>query len=282
MRSRPSRGDALLLGAVQGPTELLPVSSSAHIALLARAMGASRRMAADAEIYDTELYDALEVALHGGAALALLLVGRHELRRAAREMTSSRFVTGVLAAAPPALAGWLLERGGVTRAPGPRTIAAGLALGGVAMALADRRLEVRELAEVGPRDGLALGIAQALALLPGVSRNGATLTAARARGFERRDAQALSWRVGLPVLLGATGLRAQRLWRGGGVTPAARRTLMVGVGAAFASTLASAGTLRGGQPAGPLLPFALYRVALATLVVRRCGESPAPPAGGAQ
>lgn len=287
MRSRPSRGDALLLGAVQGPTELLPVSSSAHIALLARAVGATRPAVADAarydiERYDTELYDALEVALHGGAALALLLAGRDELRRALREATPSRFAAGVLAAAPPALVGWLLERKGATRVPGPRRIATGLALGGVAMGLADRRPQVRALADVGPRDGLALGVAQALALLPGVSRNGATLTAARARRFERRDAQALSWRVGLPVLLGATGLRAQRLWRGGGPTPAARRMLAVGVGASFASTLASAGVLRGAGPAGTLLPFAFYRVALATLVVRRCGEPSPPPASGAQ
>jgi undecaprenyl-diphosphatase len=262
MPSRPSRADALLLGAVQGPTELLPVSSSAHIALLGRVLG-SRRAA-----LDPDLYDALEVTLHGGAALALLIAGRGELVRAARESTPRRFAAAVLAAAPPVLVGFLLERSPSARVTGPRAIAAGLALGGAALALADREPQERRLAHVGPLDGLALGVAQALALLPGVSRNGATLTAARWRRFERGDAQALSWRVGLPVIVGATGLRAWRLRRGGGVAAGAAGTVAAGAAAAFVSTLASAKLLRGVRSRGPLLPFALYRVALAAFVMR--------------
>ena len=66
-----------------------------------------------------------------------------------------------------------------------------------------------------PRDGLALGLAQAAALIPGVSRNGATLTAARARGFSRGAAQALSWHAGLPVILGASVLEGVRMRRTG-------------------------------------------------------------------
>ncbi len=276
---RPSVRDALLLGAVQGPTELLPVSSSAHIALARRALvgRAAGTPAAGAGLtraaVGTELEDVLEVALHGGAAAALLIVGRDELRRTVREATPRRFAAGALAAALPAAAGYLLERSPGSRRSGRHSIALGLAVGGAAMALADRAPQERALTDVGPGDGLALGAGQALALLPGVSRNGATLTAARARRLERGDAQSLSWRVGLPVIVGATALRAWGL-RGRGLSPQERRTLVAGTAAAFGSTLAAAKLLRvggdgrAGLRAFPLLPFGLYRIALALLLAR--------------
>jgi undecaprenyl-diphosphatase len=273
MRPRPSLRDALLLGAVQGPTELLPVSSSAHIALLSELLGWSR-----AEL-DTELRDSLEVALHAGAALALLLAGRGELRRAVHELNGSRLAAGVLALAPPALVGYLLERAPSNRPSSPRTIAAGLALGGAALALADTRSQVRVLAQAGPGDGLVLGVAQAAALLPGVSRNGATLTAARARGFARADAQALSWRVGLPVIAGAAALKGWRLTQRG-VPADAGRTLAAGAGAAFLSTLAGAPLIGEHWRKRRLAPFALYRLGLAGAVLGLRGAG--QPRHGAQ
>jgi undecaprenyl-diphosphatase len=127
----------------------------------------------------------------------------------------------------------------------------------------------RRQEDVGPRDGLALGIAQATALIPGVSRNGATLTAARARGFAREDAQTLSWHAGLPVIFGASALKAWRLWRGG-VPEGAGPALAAGAGSAFVSTAASAGVLRRlRMSARSLLPFAVYRCTIAAIAVLR-------------
>lgn len=273
MRPRPSLRDALLLGAVQGPTELLPVSSSAHIALLPELLGWPR-----GEL-DAELRDSLEVALHAGAAGALLIAGRGELVQAARELNAPRLVAGALALAPPALVGYLLERAPANRPSAPRTIALGLALGGVALALADGCSQSRVLAQAGPGDGLALGLAQAVALLPGVSRNGATLTAARARGFARADAQALSWRVGLPVIVGAAALKGRRLAQCG-VPTGAGWTLAAGAGAAFLSTLAGAPLVGERRRGRRLAPFALYRLGLAGVV---CGLRGAEqPRHGAQ
>src|SRR5674476_1091412 len=103
----------------------------------------------------------------------------------------------------------------------------------------------------------SLGLAQAAALMPGVSRSGATLTAARARGFERGDAQALSWTVALPVILGASALKGLRLARGGLADESVAGPAL-GAGAAFVSTLASAhliGPRR--RPQQSLLPFAI-------------------------
>jgi len=255
---RHSRRRVALLGIVQGPTELLPVSSSAHIALLPRLMGWRE------EQVDAELRNAVEAALHGGAAAALVIVLGGELARAAREQDRAALASTALALIPSALAGYLLEQRPERRAGASRMLPAGLALGGAALAWADARPATRGLSDFGPRDGLALGLAQALALLPGVSRSGAALTAGRARGFGREDAHALSWRVGLPVIAGAAGLKAVRLAQRG-APPGSLPVLAAGAGAAFLSTIASAPLTAPAMRAHALWPCALYRVGLALL-----------------
>ncbi len=257
---------ALLLGLVQGPTEVLPVSSSAHVALLACAEREQDRW------HDPELHNSLEVALHAGAAAALLIVLRGELAHGALELRGQNIAAAALALAPPALVGYLLERRLEPRVSRRRVLAAGLVLGGAAMAWADTRPATRRLTDFQLRDGLALGIAQALALLPGVSRSGATLTVARARGFAREDAHALSWCAGLPVIAGATGLKALRLAQRG-TPPGAAPALAVGTGAAFLSTLACAPLLGPGARSRALWPFALYRAGLALAAWRSAGTA---------
>ena len=102
-----------------------------------------------------------------------------------------------------------LERFVEERLGTPPTVAAGLVAGAVAMVAADRTPARRTDPDVV--DGAALGVAQALALIPGVSRSGATRSAARARGFGRREAAELSRAVALPVLAGAAALKGARL-----------------------------------------------------------------------
>jgi undecaprenyl-diphosphatase len=232
--------DAIALGLLQGPAELLPVSSSAHVGLLLDSSGVS-----GAERKE------MEVALHAGTALALALFERRRVR------------AGLLiaATAPPALAGLAFERVIETRLGTPRTIAAGLLAGSAAMVLADRAPERRLAAAAGLVDGGWLGAAQALALMPGVSRSGATRAAARLRRFTRRDGAELSREVALPVLAGATALKGARLIaRRPGREPIVR--LGLGAAAAAASTAA---TLR--VPQGSLRAWAAYRAALAVVIV---------------
>jgi undecaprenyl-diphosphatase len=266
---------AVALGLVQGPTEVLPVSSSAHLALLPRLAGWPEAQ------FGAELRNSLEVALHAGTAVALLACLGVQSKGASpesaalrgkwvdtlRELDGSRVGLAALALAPPAAVGYLLEERLERRPSTPRALAAGLALGGVAMALADAQGGERPAADAGPRDGLALGFAQALALLPGISRNGATLGTARALGFDREAAQALSWRVGLPVIAGAAALKARRLAQRG-VPADAILPLTAGAGAALLSTLGSAPLVRPGRRGRSLWPFALYRGGLALLAVR--------------
>ncbi len=256
---------AVALGALQGPTELLPVSSSGHTALIPWLAGWPY-----GEL-DAELRKSFEVALHAGAGCALALLMREELRRQAASIDRRRAAMLALSLIPPALAGYALGGSIERRLGGPRSTAAGLFAGAVAMALADAGpVEGHRRAEdASAGDGLALGLAQAAALIPGISRNGATLTAARARGFGRSGARALSWSSALPVILGAGALKGSRLARS---RPEARMraAMAAGAAAAFVSTLASARMLRR-ETCGerPLLPYSLYRCVLGAVVVHR-------------
>ena len=170
----------------QGPTELLPVSSSAHTTLLIPCLARLALRRARRASRASPSRSRCTPARGAGA-------GDRHARRAgrgdARRSTAAAPCVIALSLAPPALAGTRCERSIERRLGGPRSIAAGLLAGAVAMALADaprpRRARRRVAARTAPADGLALGLAQAAALVPGVSRNGATLTAARARGFAR-------------------------------------------------------------------------------------------------
>ena len=263
-RALPLR-HALALGLLQGPTELLPVSSSGHTALLPWLAGWRY-----SEL-DARQRKSFEVALHAGAGAALAIDMRSELRGLIAALDRRSATVLALSLLPPAIIGLVLG-GRIERyLGGPASIAAGLAAGAVAMVLADARPSERGrlCADAGAGDGLALGLAQAAALVPGVSRNGATLTAARARGFGRDAARELSWDAALPVIIGAGALQGTRLIRGG-VSREARGGLLVGASAAFASTLASAPLVGPRRPRQPsLLPFALYRCALAAVALAR-------------
>jgi undecaprenyl-diphosphatase len=155
----------------------------------------------------------------------------------------------------------------------PATIAAGLLAGAAALAAADARAPQRRgRDEATATDALALGLAQACALVPGVSRNGATLTAARARGFRRRDASALSRHVALPIIVGATVLKGVRIAHRG-VPSSVAGAFAAGIGAAFASTLASVRIIRAVERDRPFTIYAAYRATLAAVVLRRAWQN---------
>ena len=257
---------ALALGVVQGPAELLPVSSSAHIVLIPWLAGW------DWERLDPELRKSFEVALHAGAAAALLIGQRRTIAAELRQIDGRRAVVLALSFLPAAIAGYGLERQIEQRLGGPRATAYGLLAGAAAMLVADTRPQRRGQGEATAADGLALGIAQAAALAPGVSRNGVTLAAARWRGFSRDQANLLSRTIALPIILGATALKGTRLARRG-TTPELRRSLALGAAASFVSTLASQRLIRLVERDRALWPYAAYRAALAVVVLARLGPS---------
>jgi undecaprenyl-diphosphatase len=253
---------AVALGIVQGPAELLPVSSSAHIVLVPWLAGW------DWDSIDPEVRKSFEVALHTGAAAALLIGQRHLIGAELRNFSGRRALLLGLSFLPAAIVGYTLERPIERRLGGPRTTAYGLLAGAAAMLVADTRPQRRGEGYASAADGLALGIAQAAALAPGVSRNGVTLAAARWRHFSRDQANLLSRTIALPIIVGATALKGIRLARRG-TTPELRRTLAVGIAASFASTLASQRLIGLVERDRALWPYAAYRAVLAAAVLAK-------------
>ena len=265
-RTRTFR-QAVALGLIQGPSELLPISSSAHTRMIPWLLGWEPADAAEGRSRTFEL------ALHGGTCVALALEMGGPLRRELGAPRSGRVLMGALALGPPALAGLVLRRRIEERLSGPGATAAGLLAGALAMAVADRRApeQGRPARDVGPRDALALGLAQALALAPGVSRNGATLTVALARGFGRPAAQHLSWAAGLPVMAAASALDTPAALRS--ASRGGARVLLGGALAAFLSSRLCTRAFGGRLERGALWPYVIYRCIAAGLIVRGAGRA---------
>jgi undecaprenyl-diphosphatase len=244
----PTVRTAVLLGALHGPTELLPVSSSGHLVLLG---GGYREL-------DPELRKSFEVVLHAGSALGLVVALRGEGLRP----------PDVLTLLPVGLAGLLFERKVEGRLGSPRQVALAQIVAGLALAAADLRRVERAEEDAGAADALMIGAAQAVALAPGVSRGGASITALRLLRYDRRAASRLSRRSAVPVVLGATGLKAARLAR-----RELPRELLVpfaaGAAAAFASTLLSRPLVPAIDGARSYQPLAAYRVLLGTVALIR-------------
>ncbi len=256
---------ALALGALQGPAELLPVSSSGHLVLVPELLGWPYAR------LDSELRKAFEVAVHAGTAAALLVALREEVGDAVGELDAERVLGAALAFLPPAVAGLVLEEAIERRAGAPRRVAVAQVAAGLALAAADRRPDDRGYGTAGALGHLLLGLAQATALAPGVSRNGATLTVARLRRLDRPAASRLSRHAALPVIAGAALLKSIRLGRRGlpaGLLP----PFVAGGGAAALSTYACRRLLGWTESARSLAPIAAYRVAFGALALGRLGR----------
>lgn len=292
---------AVALGLLHGPAELLPVSSSAHTTLVPWLAGWPY-----SDLDDPQFRKAFEVALHAGTAAALLtrprrirvggppsfllpavapaaLAGYALGGRIERNFGTPATIAVGLLAGSVAMAAAEVHARGVSLSPRARArvthfrtpTAPSSGVREPATAARNRRetreVGAREADSAGARDGLALGIAQALALVPGVSRSGVTVAAARARGFSRIDADRLSWQAGLPVIAGAALLKGTRLAREG-VPHELRAPLAAGAASAFASTLLSAKLLGPPRRAALLPACVAYRGVLAGLVVRRMSD----------
>lgn len=250
---------AVILGLVQGLGEFLPISSSAHLILTPWFMGWP----------DPGL--TFDVALHLGTLAAVLAYfGRDWLRLLAaagrpRTPDGRLFWLLLLGAIPGGIAGVLLESVAEEALRSPLLIAGTLALMGLVLLAADRLgRRDRDLQAINLTDMLVIGIAQAFAIIPGVSRSGITIAAARARGLERAAAARFSFLLGTPIIAGAALFKLRHLLD----TPGALNGPFVAgvVTAAVVGALCIGALLRYLQHAG-LGIFVVYRLLLAALVV---------------
>jgi undecaprenyl-diphosphatase len=255
---------AFVLGALQGLAEFLPVSSSAHLALAPWAFGWP------------EPGLAFDVALHVGSLVALLWYFRAEwlslgkaafaiaVTRRIDTVAQRRVVLLIVATIPGGIAGLLLEKKAETAFRAPALTAAALIVMGAVLWIVDARASRdRGLDSFTTRDALIAGCAQAFALIPGVSRSGATITAGRALGFDRASAATFSFLMSTPIIAAAALLKVPKALAQGGVTfPIA----VAVVTAAASSALAISVLLRFVKSRG-LGVFALYRFALGAAVL---------------
>jgi undecaprenyl-diphosphatase len=261
------------LGLIQGPAEVLPVSSSGHLVLVPDLLGWPYSR------LDGELRKAFEVALHAGTAAGLVVAMRRQVAAKACEIGPRGLGRLALTFLPAAAAGLAFERPIEERLGTARSVAAAQVAAGAALWVADARGGTRPERSATWRDALWIGVAQAAALVPGVSRGGATLTAARLRGFDRAAAGSLSRQAALPVIAGASVLKGVRLARRG-FPPALATPFAAGAGAALVSTLASAGLAGVLEGRRSLAPVAAYRIALGAAAMVRLSQSGRRGPGG--
>jgi len=238
---------AALWGLIQGLTEFLPVSSSGHLVLVPAIFG-----------FD-EPSLAASVMLHLGTLLAVVAYYRRDLLRLVHLRTDpeARRILMLLAVGtiPAALVGLTLEGPIETVLSEPWMVAVQLMVSGAILVFALLVARgVRRLAEGRWPDGVVVGLAQAFALIPGISRSGMTITAGMAQGFQRSEAARYAFLLSIPAIAGAGLLEGLDLLKYGGFTWG----LLVGMGvAALTGYLAIALLLRALARVG-LIPFAAY------------------------
>lgn len=262
---------AVVLGVVQGLTEFLPVSSTAHLILLPHLLG--WQLQADAVF-------AFDVLLQLGTLAAVLIYFRHDLIEIAAAM-----LQGILKRAPwqttSARLGWLLIAGtipaavlGIALKPyfealheQPEVVAGVLAGTAILIFGAERwgRRE-RPLASLTALDALLIGVFQASALVPGVSRSAATMCGALLRGLQRPDAARFSFLLSVPVLAGASVLAAADLAATPNVS-ALLLPLLIGTFTSMLVGLASIYWLLSYLQRRSLLVFGWYRIAAGLLAL---------------
>ena len=252
---------AMFLGVLQALAEFLPISSSGHLILVPALLGWP----------DQGL--TLDVALHVGTAIALLAYFWRTWARLgqavveglvdakARALPEWRLAwLLVLGSIPGGVAGLLFEEQIESSLRDPSQVALLLVLFGLVLLVADRLgRQTRDLTSLTWRDALVIGGAQALALAPGVSRSGITLTAALASGFRRVDSARFSFLLGTPLILAAGLLQLVKLARQG-IPAGDAAVFVVGVGTSLVVGLAVIRWLLGYLGRHSVGVFVVYRV----------------------
>lgn len=260
----PTIWQALVLGTLQGLTEFLPVSSSAHLSLTPWVMGWPPAGLA------------FDVSLHIGTLIALVWYFRAEWakvlrgsltllakRRPVDDDSRMAFFIGI-ATVPAGVAGLLLEDLAETAFRAPIITAIALIVMGALLWIVDAKLPLaRSREQMTWRDALLVGFAQCLALVPGVSRSGSTITAGRALGFDRGSAAVFSFLMSLPIIMAAAIFKVPDAIRESGIT----LPLVVGITAAAVSSWLAIAVLLRFVRSRSYAVFAVYRFALGAVIL---------------
>ena len=255
---------AAVLGIIQGLSEFLPISSSAHLALAPWLFGWD----------DPGL--AFDVALHFGTLLAVLWYFRMEwlalikaafgILRTGRIETPEkrRVIYLIIATIPGAIGGFLLQSRAESAFRSPQLIAIALIVMGIILWIVDKAVDqARILGEMRWIDALLIGLSQVIALIPGVSRSGSTITSGRGLRFDRESSAEFSFLMSMPIIAAAVVLEGPNALHEGGIT----NELMAGVVASAVSGWLAISILMRYVSRHSYGIFAFYRVALGLAVL---------------
>ena len=265
---------ALLLGLVQGATEFLPISSSAHLYAIPYLFGISDPLLSSLSF---------GAVIHLGTLAAVLVALRRDVSRLARvalrtvssggrhrgDPFDQRLILAIIFGTIPAVllgiaAGDLLE--GAVRTP--LVVAGAVTVGALLLWFAERvSTRERPLQSVGVIDGVMVGLAQALALIPGISRSGATISGGLLLGFRRDAAARLGFLLGIPAIAGAGTIELKRVLESSEDLAASAPLLAIGVASAFISGLLAIKLLFRILDGGSTRIFVAYRLAFAAVLV---------------
>ncbi|MDG4552748.1 MAG: undecaprenyl-diphosphate phosphatase [Candidatus Competibacter sp.] len=253
---------ALVLGLVEAASEFLPISSTGHLIIVG-----------DFLEFTGSRAETFEIFIQLGAILAVVWIYRERLLDVAmnvnRDPKARRLTLNLLIAfTPAAVLGLLLHKTITHYLFNPVTVAAALVVGGVAILLVERYApagRVRAVDDMSWKDALVVGVAQSLALFPGVSRSGATIMGGMLGGLSRFAATEFSFFLAIPTMFAATFYSLLKEW--GHLTVADVPMFAVGFVAAFLGGLAVVRFLLAYVSRHSFIPFAWYRIVFGGLLL---------------
>lgn len=254
------------LSVLQGLTEFLPVSSSGHLILLSKFT------------YFPDQGLVLDVAVHFGSILAVMIYFSQYIAAMFRGLLKTRFWPNwqnddaklfwllVIGTIPVVIAGLLLRNYGTEWMRSTKLIGWTILGYGILLFIADScSMTIRQIKHMGVIDALLIGLAQCLALIPGTSRSGITITMARFLGLERTEAAKFSMLLAIPAILGATGLVGWKVYQAGDIMGIVQA--FDGVVYSYVASIIAIYVVMWWLKKSTFLPFVIYRLALGTFLL---------------
>ena len=254
------------LSLLQGITEFLPVSSSGHLILLSKFT------------YFPDQGLALDVAVHVGSILAVMIYFSETIWEMIKGVWKTRFIPTfsnygaqvfwliVVGTIPAVIAGFALKSYGMEWLRDTRIIGWTILGYGLLLFIADRfSMTIREIKHMGVFDAVLIGCAQCLALIPGTSRSGITITMARFLGVERREAAKFSMLLSIPAIIAAATLTGFEVWQAGNIKEIG--WMFDGVVFSYISSIIAIYVGMWWLKKSTFLPFVIYRIILGTILL---------------
>lgn len=254
------------LSLLQGITEFLPVSSSGHLILLSKFS------------YFPDQGLALDVAVHVGSILAVMIYFSETIWEMIKGVVKTRFIPNfknygaqvfwliVIGTIPAVIAGFALKSYGMEWLRDTRIIGWTILGYGILLYVADKfSMTIREIKHLGITDAILIGCAQCLALIPGTSRSGITITMGRFLGLERREAAKFSMLLSIPAIIAAAVLTGWEVWQAGDFQEIG--WMFDGVVFSYISSVIAIYVVMWWLKKSTFLPFVIYRIILGTILL---------------